>query len=33
MMSTFQKLAEPLESQSEAGVLKVKFLLENLKPA
>jgi acyl-CoA hydrolase/GNAT superfamily N-acetyltransferase len=32
MMRTFQKLAEPLESQSEAGVLKVKFLLENLKP-
>lgn len=33
MVKTFQKLAEPLETGQEGGVVKVKFLLANLKPA
>lgn len=31
MLHTFQKLAEPLESHLEGGVIKVKFLLHDLK--
>jgi acyl-CoA hydrolase/RimJ/RimL family protein N-acetyltransferase len=33
MMRIFQRLAEPVESGLESGLLRVKFLLANLKPA
>jgi acyl-CoA hydrolase/GNAT superfamily N-acetyltransferase len=32
MLNTFQKLADPLETRSEGGVTKVKFLLADVKP-